>query len=68
MRKIIFEYLEVLNETEQLIVFSTIFDRKSVGLDLKLNTALPAPIQDIQLRRTIVKLERLTRKDVEKMS
>lgn len=68
MRKITFEYVEVINETEQLMVFSTMFDKKEWGLDILLNTALPAQVQDLKIRTIITKLEKLTRKDVTKMS
>ena len=68
MRTITLEYVEVINATEQLMVFSTVFDRKEWGLDLVLNTALPPQVQDLKIRALITKLERLTRKDVEKMS
>lgn len=51
---IIFYYLEVLNETEQLIIFTD--KSEKIGLDLILNTALPAEIQDIQINKIITKL------------
>lgn len=50
-------YVEVLNETEQLFIFAVESGKKSYGLDLILNTALPAEIQDIQMRKLITKLE-----------
>jgi len=65
MRKIEFYYVEVMNETEQFMVFTTTFDKKELGKDLVLNTALPPAIQDIQIRRTIALLEHVTRKKLE---
>ena len=66
MRKIELIYLEVLNETEQFIIFQTVFDKKPYGLDLTLNTALPAPVQDEKIRKIIERLSKINRKNVQK--
>lgn len=68
MRKVTLEYVEVVNETEQFMIFSTTFDKKDLGLELILNTALPLQVQDLRIRKTVERLEKLTRKDVSKMS
>lgn len=51
---IIFYYVEVLNETEQLMVFSDA--AKNTGVELILNTALPIEVQDIQINKKITRL------------
>lgn len=56
MRNIELIYVEVINETEQLMIFAFPVGKKAYGLDLMLNTALPATIQDIQIRKLITKL------------
>jgi len=64
MREIEFYGVYVLNETEQLLIFITTFDRKDYGLDLILNTALSPEVQDLQIAKTVNKLQSMTRKDV----
>ena len=64
MREVEFYGVYVLNETEQLLIFTTIFDRKDYGIDLILNTALPPEVQDLQIAKTVNKLQKMTRKDV----
>lgn len=49
-------YVEVLNETEQYMIFAVDYEGKTYGLDIALNTALPAEVQDVQIRRLITKL------------
>ncbi len=63
MREIEFYGVYVLNETEQLLIFITTFDRKDYGLDLILNTALSPEVQDLQIAKTVNKLQSMTRKD-----
>jgi hypothetical protein len=53
-KEAIFYYLEVLNETEQLMIFTT--KEEKIGIDLILNTALPIEIQNIQINKKITKL------------
>jgi len=64
MRKVEFYGVYVLNETEQLLIFTTTFDKKNYGLDFILNTALPPEVQDLQIIKIINKLQNITRKDV----
>lgn len=64
MRKVEFAYLEIINNTEQLIIFVTTFNKKSYGADIILNTALPVEVQDVQIRKVIKKLETMKAKDV----
>jgi len=66
MKEVEFNYLGVLNETEQLVVFTTIYNKKSYGVCIILNTALPEEIQDVQIRKTIKKLESMKTKDAKK--
>jgi len=63
MRKAVLYYLEVLNETEQVLIFTVDFNNKKYGVDLILNTALSVQVQDVKIRKTIAKLEGMTRVD-----
>lgn len=63
MREVELIYVEVLNETEQVLVFATTFNNEPYGAPLTLNTALPVDVQDIQIRKTVTKLERMKTKD-----
>jgi len=58
-----FYYLEVINETEQLMIFTIDFNRKKYGADLILNMALPIEVQDVKIRKTVTKAEQMTKKD-----
>jgi len=64
MREVNFGYLEVLNETEQLMIFTVRFNKRLWGMDIILNTVLPVEIQDIQLRKVIAKAENIKLKDI----
>ena len=63
MRKVEMLHLEVINETEQLYVFGTMFNKVVYAQQLMLNTALPIEMQDILFRNIIEFLESLKRKD-----
>lgn len=67
MRKVELAYLEVMNETEQFMVFQTTFNKKEYGQSLMLNTALPVQVQDIQIERTVRTLETITAKKLDKV-
>ena len=53
-KEVIFDYVEVINETEQLMIFTE--GTGKTGIDLILNTALPVQVQDIQINKKIAKL------------
>lgn len=61
-KEVDFYYLEVVNETEQLMIFTTTFDKDLVGLDIMLNTALPVQVQDLKIARIVERLSKITRK------
>lgn len=63
MRKVEFKYVEVLNETEQLMLFSTVFGGQEYGAVVTLNTALSIENQDIEIGKAIYLLENMKRKD-----
>lgn len=63
MRKVELAYVEVLNETEQTFIWSTIFNKKMYATVITLNMALSVKHQDRELRRGIYKLEGMTRED-----
>ncbi len=63
--KVEFAYLEIVNATEQLMVFSTEYYGKPYGLEIILNTALPIEVQDGQIRKVIEKLATMKKADVE---
>lgn len=63
MRKVEFKYVEVLNETEQLMLFSTVFGGTEYGATVTLNTALSIKNQDIEIGKVVYQLENMKRKD-----
>jgi hypothetical protein len=63
MRKVELIYVEVMNETEQLFVFETIFNRQSYAHAIILNTALSIEVQDAELGNLILSLANMTRED-----
>jgi len=63
MRKVEFMYLEILNETEQLMLFMTKFNRQDYGMVLVLNMALSIRSQDKQIADIVYKLEKLKTED-----
>lgn len=63
MHKVELVYVEVLNETEQLLFFTTIFNKEIYGSPVILNTALTIKNQDIEIQKTVEKLKKMTRKD-----
>lgn len=63
MRAVEFIYVEVINETEQVLVFEATFNGKSYAVPIVLNMALPIESQDVILVNAIVALGNMTRKD-----
>ena len=63
MREVEFIYVEVMNETEQVLVFQTTFNGNSYAIPVILNTALPVEAQDVLLANAIAALANMTRKD-----
>lgn len=59
-----FSYVEVLNTTEQLMVFTTKIDGKEYGSYVILNTALSVGMQDIEIANTVDQVMKLTKKSV----
>lgn len=62
-RKVELLHLEVINETEQLYVFGTMFNGQVYAQQIMLNTALPIEIQDNLFIAIINLLETMTRAD-----
>ena len=62
-RKVELLHLEVINETEQLYVFGTMFNKVLYAQQLMLNTALPVEMQDELFRNIISMLTDMTRAD-----
>jgi len=65
MRKVELLYVEVLNETEHLFVFQTMFNKQPYARLITLNMALPVKVQDDLLRKLIIPLANMTRKDAD---
>lgn len=65
MKKVELIYIEVMNETEQLFIFETTFNKQQYAQMITLNTALPVAMQDMQLRVAILSLANMTRKDIQ---
>lgn len=63
MREVELIYLEVMNETEQLFVFETTFNKHKYAIPAIINMALPVEIQDKELGALILSLANMTRKD-----
>ena len=63
MKKVELSYIEVMNETEQLFVFTTTFNGKTYAQPIIINMALPVEIQNITFQKTIWVLANMTRKD-----
>ena len=63
MRKVELIYVEVINETEQLFIFETLFNKQNYAHMIVLNTALPIVTQDGLLCKLILSLANMTRKD-----
>jgi len=63
MRKVELLHLEVINETEQLYIFGTMFNKVLYAQQLMLNTALPIPMQDELIRGIVEFLKNMKRED-----
>jgi len=63
MREVELIYVEVMNETEQLLVFETTFNKQMYARLIILNTALPVESQDGLLRVLILSLANMTKED-----
>lgn len=63
MRKVEFMYVEVLNETQQLMLFMTKFNRQDYGMVLTLNMALSVKNQDMQIAEIVYALEHMKTED-----
>jgi len=63
MREVELIYVEVMNETEQLLVFETTFNKLMYAKLIILNTALPVKSQDVLLRVLILSLANMTKED-----
>lgn len=63
MREVELIYVEVMNETEQLLVFETTFNKQMYARLIILNTALPVESQDVLLRVLILSLANMTKED-----
>jgi len=61
MRKVELLYVEVLNETEQVFIFETVFNKQKYAQMITLNTALPIKMQDLELSKVILSLTNMTR-------
>lgn len=63
MRKVELLYVEVMNETEQVFIFETTFNKQKYAQMVVLNTALPIEVQDLKLGQVIWSLANMTRED-----
>jgi len=63
MRQISLEYLEVLNTTEQVMVFITKFNRKDYGTAVVVNTALNVKQQDEAIAAAVMRLVNINREN-----
>lgn len=68
MREVELIYVEVMNETEQLFIFTATFNKEQYANTLILNTALPITVQDLEIIEVVESLATLTRKTAKKAS
>lgn len=61
MKQVELEYVEVLNETEQIFIFTTIFNGKKYANTLIINMALPVGIQDTEISNAVNALATMNR-------
>ena len=66
MREVELLYVEVMNETEQMYIFETTFNKHKYAQLIILNTALPIGAQDMSLGKVIMSLADMTREDAKK--
>lgn len=64
-KEVYFSYVEVLNATEQLMIFTTVIDGEEYGDHLILNTALSVGMQDILITNTVNKVLAMTKKTIQ---
>lgn len=62
MREIELIYVEVMNETEHLFIFTTKFNGEAYAQMLTLNIALPIVVQDSKFNEAIATLVNINRK------
>lgn len=60
MTNIELDYIGVLDETNQLFIFTKKIGKESYGVHVIVNMALPIQIQDSELVKTIEKTKKLT--------
>jgi len=65
MRKVELIYAEVMNETEHLFVFMTVFNKQEYAKVVILNMALSTEVQDAQFGRIILELASITKVDTD---
>jgi len=63
MREVTLQLIEVMNETEHVFVFTTVFNKEVYGVPLVLNMALSIKKQDAEIRKTILYLENMKTED-----
>lgn len=66
MREVTLEHVEVLNETEHIFVFKTIFNGRDYASPVIVNMALKPEVQNATLVTVIEALETMTREDARK--
>ena len=66
MREIELIYVEILNETEHLFIFTTTFNGQNYGQMLTLNMALPIVTQDSEFEKALATLININRKTAKK--
>jgi len=62
MKQVELEYIEVLNETEQIFIFTTLFQGKKYANTIILNMATPTEIQDALLKQGVEALIYMNKK------
>ena len=63
VREVELIYSEVISNSEVVLVFQTIFNRKPYGTSVTLNTGLPVKIQDEKITEAVNQLIYMDRND-----
>ena len=62
MREVVLQHVEVMNETEQVFVFVTIFNKETYGVPVIMNMVLSVEKQDAEFRKTILYMQNMKKR------
>jgi hypothetical protein len=65
MREVVLQHVEVMNETEQVFVFVTVFNKETYGVPVIMNMVLSVEKQDAEFRKTILYMQNMKTKEAD---